>query len=81
MSGTLKGHSARLFGSHGPQSMLVDWSDIHPEAATYQQLWVGQLYDEFGPVAREVLKQQHQTRLMVLELAQALYIHRDLQAS
>lgn len=81
MSGVLKAHASSMFSAQGPHSEYVDWSTVHPAATTYLDLWAGPSKSQFGPVAVEVLRQQQQTKLMVLELAQALYIKHDLQAS
>lgn len=81
MSGILKDRASSVFSGQGARSGYVDWSNIHPGASTYLDLWAGPAQGQFGPVAMEVFKQQQQTKLLVFELAQALYIDHDLQAS
>lgn len=80
MSEVVKGNIAHFFKQGSFKgSMYVDWPEVHPGISSYLDLWQSPSDAEFGPVAREVLRQSSQTKLMVFELAQAPNIDKDLQ--
>ena len=80
MSGVMKSNIQDMYGPRGTKGAYIQWSKVHPWADSYLDLWLSPLDGHFGPVAREVLAQTNQTKLMVLELAQAPNMDRDLQA-
>lgn len=80
MSGVIKSNIQDTYGRSGTKGAYIQWSKVHPWATSYLDLWLSPLDGGFGPVAKEVLAKSSQTKLMVLELAQAPNMERDLQA-
>jgi hypothetical protein len=78
LSGITKGQISSLFPTDVVKGQ-IDWAEVHPTVSSYMDLWQSPYDTAYGPVARRVLKQSSQTKLMVFELAQAPNIDKELQ--
>lgn len=78
MSHIVKGSITSLLPSDIAKGR-IDWAEAHPTVSSYMDLWQSPYDGAYGPVARQVLKQSSQTKLMVFELAQAPNIDQELQ--
>lgn len=81
MSGVITRPLQDMYRHTSAKGVVIDWGQAHPWAANYLDLWTSPVDGQFGPVAKEVLAQSSQTKLMVFELAQAPYVEKELQAS
>jgi hypothetical protein len=78
LSGIVKAQISSLFPNDVAKGR-IDWAEVHPTVSSYMDLWQSPYDTAYGPVARQVLKQSSQTKLMVYELAQAPNIDKELQ--